>query len=143
MHQQALALFREAKDRLGIAGGLLNLGKVAQHRNDAAHAARCYSEALATWKGSGFRQGVAEAFEALGTAAVDARQEKRGARLLGAAEALRESIGAVIPLVDRIDYDRAVAAVRAALGDTTESTWAEGRAMSLDQAVEYVLRGRP
>jgi DNA-binding CsgD family transcriptional regulator len=58
------------------------------------------------------------------------------ARLWGVAEALREAMGTPIPPVFRTDYDRSVVAARAQLGEKAfAAAWAEGRAMTLEQAL--------
>jgi hypothetical protein len=60
--------------------------------------------------------------------------------LFGAADALRKWIGAPLPLGDKPLYDRYLEMTRAALNkDEFDKAWAEGAAMSLDQAVEYAL----
>ena len=65
---------------------------------------------------------------------------QRGLVVLGAVEALLESIGAVLDIVVREPYERAVAAARAELGDEAfEKAWQEGRAMSMEQAIQYAL----
>ena len=57
---------------------------------------------------------------------------------------LRESLGAPTTLVDRATVKRATATARAAFGDAAFSTaWAEGRAMTLEQAVAYALDESP
>jgi hypothetical protein len=62
------------------------------------------------------------------------------ARLFGAAEALRAAIGSPIPPIERAEYERAVAASRTALGEAAfAAAWAEGRAMTLERAVEFAL----
>ncbi len=62
------------------------------------------------------------------------------ARLLGASEALLEAMGIVMHPVERSEIDRDVAAVREQLDEATfEAAWAEGRAMSLEEAVAYAL----
>ena len=44
---------------------------------------------------------------------------------------------------DRVDWDRAVATVRAILSESAYSNaWTEGRAMSRDEAVAYALEPR-
>ena len=64
----------------------------------------------------------------------------RAARLFGAAEGLRQAMGALLPPVHRAEHDRSVAAVRTALGEGAfAAAWAEGRAMSLDEVVALVL----
>ncbi len=57
-------------------------------------------------------------------------------RLWGAAEALREAMGTLIPPVYRADYEQSIAATRAQLGQKAfAAAWAEGRAMTPDQAL--------
>jgi hypothetical protein len=66
---------------------------------------------------------------------------RRAARIFGAAEALREAHRFPLPSVDRVDYE-CVPAIAAALGDEAfAAAWAEGRAMTLEQACAYALAG--
>ena len=68
-------------------------------------------------------------------------QMERAARLLGAAEAAREELGYPLPISARVDHDPAMAALRASLAEATLARlWAEGRAMSMEQAIAYALR---
>ena len=70
------------------------------------------------------------------------RQLRRAARLFGAAETLRRAIGAALSPGARVDYDRDVAAVRAQLDEETFAMeWAEGQALTMEQAIEYALGG--
>ena len=58
------------------------------------------------------------------------------AKLWGAAEALREAIGAPIPPLERPTYECAVTAIRTQLGEETfAAAWALGRSMTPDQAL--------
>ena len=69
-----------------------------------------------------------------------AGQLEQAARLGGASEALREANDIVIPPIDRAPYEGSVAAVRSQLDEATfAAAWAEGRAMTLEQAVAYAL----
>ena len=62
------------------------------------------------------------------------------ARLWGAASAVRGVEGWPLPPVVRADYDRDVAAARTQFGETAfAAAWAEGRAMTLEQAIAYAL----
>ena len=69
-------------------------------------------------------------------------QPEWAARLFGAAETLREAIGALeieIPLLTD-DYDRILNNVRAELrNEAFEAVWAEGQAMTMEEAVECAL----
>jgi predicted ATPase len=75
-----------------------------------------------------------------GCATIQGHHE-RGARLFGAAEALREATGVQIHFSpNRALYEQQVAVVRAQLDATTMATaWAEGRAMTWEHAITYAL----
>ena len=65
---------------------------------------------------------------------------EQAVRLFGAAAVLRETTRASLPPAHRAEYDRRVAAARAALDETTFAVaWEEGRALSLEQAVTFAL----
>ncbi|MGH8104339.1 MAG: hypothetical protein ACREJQ_07455, partial [bacterium] len=66
------------------------------------------------------------------------------AKLLGAADALREAIGSPLPPSERADHDRTLAAVCSALGDAAfTAAFAAGRALPLAAAIEYALSDDP
>lgn len=74
------------------------------------------------------KEGIAACLEGLAAAAGAVGQLEQAARLFGAAEALRESLGASLPPAERADHDRQSAAVRAALGQPEfAAAWAQGR----------------
>ena len=86
---------------------------------------------------------IPDFFECLAVLASDAESYREAARLFGAADTLRQRTGMVRYTVYDADYDASVAAVRAALGDSDfESAWAEGAALSTDEAIAYAQRGR-
>jgi hypothetical protein len=61
------------------------------------------------------------------------------ARLCAAEEALRRAHGFELGPVDRKLLDETVAAVRIALGETFEESWAAGAEIELVEAVELAL----
>ena len=66
--------------------------------------------------------------------------KRRAVRLWGAAVVAREHLGIPLPPVDRAIYDCTMTAVRAELDDTAwQAAWAEGRAMTREQAIAYAL----
>jgi hypothetical protein len=68
------------------------------------------------------------------------KQLEQLVRLLGAAESVCATLGFCPPRSDPEEYAETVAKGRAVLSDTAFSAlWAEGRAISLEQAVEYAL----
>jgi len=67
-------------------------------------------------------------------------QPVRSARLWGAAEALREALGIVFSPVEQRLYGAYIATMRIQLDKTArEVAWAEGQAMTFEEAVEYAL----
>jgi predicted ATPase/class 3 adenylate cyclase len=152
--EEALSLFRELNDVISTLECLLTLGDVARHRGDHQRAAGLIEECLgeiAIQQGDhanarsmfekslslayslGIRMRVAAAFEGLAASAQALGETQRAGRLLGAAEALRESIGAPLPTPSQTihghpDEDR----------EWLEAV-ADGKAMALEEAVSFAL----
>ena len=60
--------------------------------------------------------------------------------MFGAAETLVASIRLEISPAERAHYDQAIAAARAALGkEGFNAAWAEGRGLTMEQAIAYAL----
>jgi hypothetical protein len=69
---------------------------------------------------------------------------QRAARLFGAAEGLRASANSPMAGQERGEYEQNVAALRALLdAKALEAAWAEGRAMTLDEAAAYAVGAGP
>ena len=140
--QESLALSQE------VVGGksfgvstLYVLGQVAHSRGDYERATDLYKESIErAWeRRSKYLIGVR--LEALGGVVVAQGQPERGARLLGATEALRQETGtALIDPYDRANHDRSLAALHTQLDEEAfKAAWEEGRAMSVEEAVEFAL----
>ena len=90
----------------------------------------------------GDRIALAQSLEDLAVLAGCEQLPERAIRLLGAAEAYCETLGAPPPVADPTDHERTVAEGRSALGEAGfAAAWAEGRAMSLEQAIGCALEG--
>jgi non-specific serine/threonine protein kinase len=118
------------------------LGNIASHQGNFDRATGLLRDSLMLRKELGSKLGVAECLERLAGVAGGQGRPDRAVRLLGAAEAVRRSIGSPLPDADRSDYEGNVTAARAALGEEAFATgWAEGRAMTLEEAIEFALGG--
>ncbi len=85
---------------------------------------------------------IASCLERLGEVVAAQQEPAWAARLWGAAETLRQSIGTPMAPVYRASYERALAASRQALGDQMfAAVWVQGRNMSAEQAV--AVQGKP
>jgi ATP/maltotriose-dependent transcriptional regulator MalT len=140
---EALAIYRELGDTRGIVICHVGLGLTELAKGDHEQAALLFEKTLRLLRGPGEKSAVAYAL--LGLAGADAARGEpaRAGRLWGAAEALREESGVTLSHWDLYgyDYEGRVSAARNMLGDegAWEGAWAEGRAMTPDQAVEYAL----
>ena len=145
--EQALALFQEINRQDGIAHLLYAQARVATVQQDAAHGQALYEQGIQVARESGDTLTIIPGLEGLAAAVAAQGNHVWAAHLWGAAEALRETMGAPLPLVERTSYQRAVASSRTQLGEQTFAiAWAEGRTMSLEQALvtpEQVARPTP
>jgi serine/threonine-protein kinase PknK len=110
-------------------------------QGDYAGARSLYEESLVIGRELGVRWGICTSLMGLGGVAVGMGQVERGARLLGAAEALLEAIGAVLAPDDRVVYEQGVASARAQLSEEEfDKAWAEGRGASHDYGAGHRVR---
>jgi non-specific serine/threonine protein kinase len=138
---QALVAFRAVGDRRGIALSLSTQGELAVDEGDLVAAERLYAESLGIQYQAGDRLAVAQLLELLARLRSLAGDAIEAGCMWGAAQALREAIGAPLPLADRADYERRVDTARktAEDADSFELAWQQGRALSIDQAVDRVM----
>ena len=135
LEEESLVLYKEIGTPWGVAMSLSLLGRVAAVQGDQA-AARALSQESLAFAGKGDKALIAFCQEGLAGVVAAQGEPAWAARLWGAAETLREVIRAPIPSVERANYERSVAAARERLGEQAFTTaWAEGRALSLEQAL--------
>ena len=140
--ERGLALSREIGDRQGTSVALYILAGLVQTEGDYEQATRLFEEGLELSAEVGNETNVAYCLEGLAGVAGTQGRVARAARLWGAAEALLEAIEvtAYIYASDRSLYQSRIPAARAQLGEAAfDEAWAEGKAMTPEEAVEYVL----
>ncbi len=87
--------------------------------------------------------GVPDALEVLGGLAGEEGNHRAAARLFGSAYGIRQRMGVVRFKVWDGGYEASVAVVRNAMGEKDfNAAWAEGAAMSTEEAIAYAQRGR-
>ncbi|MBC8134574.1 MAG: tetratricopeptide repeat protein [Fibrella sp.] len=140
LFEESLSLFRGLNDDGGIAWSLNHLGDVAYRHSEFTQAQAWFEESLNLFRTAGDREGVAENLRDMAAVFGDRKDVQKAARLWGAAEALRENIGAPLPPVEQERYDRQVARIRSS-GDssTFAAAWREGRTLTWEQATIYAL----
>jgi len=134
--EESLGLYRETGEGLSIAEALSLLGRVEARQGDHARARALFEESLAIARKVDHKLNIASCLEGLAGVVAAEGKPTWATRLWGAAEALREAIGAPIPPVERANYEQAVAVAHAKLGEQAfAAAWAEGRTMTLEQAL--------
>ena len=138
---EALTSARALGSKRGTAEALRSLGFLASRQGEYDQAVAHFKESLGVYRHLGNKAEIQRLLEGMAMAVGSQRQPLRAARLLGAAEALREALGVVLHTADRPDHDRAVADIRSVVGEEAfNAAWAGGRTMALEQAIEYALR---
>ncbi len=139
LHDESMSIKRGLGSLGGQAEGQYGLGLVEYAEGDYQAACALHKEALFTLRRRGDRRRVLRSLNAFACAAT--RQEPDlAARMWGAAQSLEEQIGSPMPPNEKERFDQRVAVAREALGiDAFAAAWADGRAMSMDQAIDFAL----
>jgi DNA-binding CsgD family transcriptional regulator len=141
--EEALALGRRRADRLATSIALYNLAQLALGEADHELALNTLTEGSTLSLQMGDLANLSYFLEGLAVVAASRGEAGRSARLFGAAEGSMEEAGGPVYnyyMPDRALYERTQAAARSRLDDAAwTAAWAEGRAMSPEEAVEHAL----
>jgi len=160
-YKKAEAYFEEAR-ALSVEGSdanlLCRLGYVASSQGHHKKGKTLLTEALALFRERGHKWGMANCLDAIAFIAVAQDQMEQATRLLGAVDYLQGTIDVKkiaytsvpellqsvkvfwMPSFVQSEYDQNVTAAREKLGeDRFAKLWAEGCAMSLEDAIKYAL----
>jgi tetratricopeptide (TPR) repeat protein len=139
-YREAIDIAREQGNKLHEAISRSNLSYVAHHQGDHKQAEAFAVEGLTLLLELENTRYIPQGLAMLAGPVAAQGNPRKAARLLGASEALLEAMGLCLQAGDRFEAERNEAAVREQLDDAAfEAAWAEGRAMSLDEAIAYVL----
>jgi predicted ATPase/DNA-binding XRE family transcriptional regulator/Tfp pilus assembly protein PilF len=139
LFEESLMIRREVGDTRGVATMLCSMGHLAYIDGDDSRAAPLLTESLTLAKAVGDNSIIAHCLEDHARMRCGQGLAEQAAWLFGATAALREASGASVQPDERADYDRNLATVRAALGDTVfTAAWEHGQALSLDEVIDLV-----
>ena len=143
MHED-LAFCRSFGDSHGVANALRGLACLAYGQGDTTGATTLLKDGLVLFGALADTPCIAQNLALLAYVATLEGRHRRAAGLLGAAEALRGGTGITLRPSARAVHDPTVTAARSGLGDEAfAAAWAEGRAMTPEQAVAYALDEQP
>lgn len=142
-YEESYALSAERNDRRKMAHTLTNLGQTLVYQGELNSARLRLTECLAICSDLGERRSVLAGLENLALVELRDGSHERGTVCYGAAEALRETDGIPQNPFERDEHREPVSRLRELLGEEAfAAAWAKGRAMSMEQAIDYALSGK-
>ncbi len=139
--EESLVLLRGIKFPYQESRSRYMLGQVALCEGNYAQARSLYAQALTILAEMGHLWSALYPLDSLGRLAAAEQQFERAARLFAIVEQLCGTLGTALVPTERVEHERAVAVVRAALGEPAfAAAWAAGRALTLEQAIAYALQ---
>jgi len=147
-HTQCLAAARVVQNHRLAALALLNLGTLALRRGELEAAEAWIRESLEIWSWLGVRLQASAALAALGLVSAERGDHHRALRIVSAAMAFGEKAGSSVertaPFWFGDDMSIRLQRLRGALeSNATATISAEGRRMSLEDAIAYALAREP
>lgn len=136
--EEALALCRELGKKESISGNLLNLGFIAYAEGDFEAAQTHFAEGLRTARELGNKKNISYSLDGFAAISVKAGELEQSARLAGAAEHLRESVGLEIEPNERRCRDSYLAELKTKMNiaDFAEA-YEQGRKLKPEEAIMF------
>jgi len=133
------SMAKELGDTWCASVALAGIGRMRLLDGSPADAVQPLQDALRLAVARRDKRAIADCLQGLGSAVGQLGQPHDGARLLGAAEATLEAIGASPTAVERVLDEQVRPALRAELGQDFDYKLAAGRSLPLDEAVALAL----
>ncbi len=140
LYDEAVHLSRAVSPRKSLPNVLVEAGMLLARLGELDRAAAYQRESLRLNLERGARYGIYSSLGVIGSTLYAQGQTERAARLVAAAEALRETLGASRPEGYGPLHERLLAGLRKKLGEAAfDDAWAAGRAMRLEDAIAEAL----
>jgi len=142
-YEKSLAVCRQTGNRRREAIALVNLSYAAQYQGEYRQAEDYARQGLALLYELRLKYHSTIVLSMLAGPVAAQGNARRAATLLGASEAIFESMSVSLQPADKVEIDRYVVLAREQLAETEfQAAWAEGRQMSFEQAVGFALSGK-
>ena len=139
-YEESLMQFQQIGDSWGVAGVIRDLGDLACREGDHRRASGLYRDAVAIFHKLGHRRGMAVVLDHLAACANNGDRPDWALKLAGAAAVMRENLGISLSTAEREQLDQTIHTACERLPKPEQSkAWAEGRSMTADQVLEFVL----
>jgi predicted ATPase/class 3 adenylate cyclase len=138
--EESLSLSQNTGQQSSGAWAIAQLGYVALRQGDEAQARARFTQAQHLFAKGGLKIGVVYALEGFATLAVQQGRPERAARLFAWADATRDAIHNTRRPVEQLEVDHELNAIRSQIDEVmVETARAEGRAMTMEQAIAFAL----
>jgi predicted ATPase/class 3 adenylate cyclase len=138
LHEESLRIFEEVRDDTwGLGNALAGLAGLATARGDPAEARERILRALDAWEEQGNALVIVSQLRFLAMVANEMGQPERAIRLAGFAATWRKKVGGQVPDAFFPFTDPREAAAKVLDEASVERAWADGSAMSLEDALAY------
>jgi non-specific serine/threonine protein kinase len=139
LSEEALALSQASRHAWGTANTFSNLGLAVFQQGDHKRATELFKQGLRLFQELGDIVGMTECLEGLALRHAEV-EPARFVQLFAMADRQRSSISAPLPPYLRAAYRRYLEAAQSQMSDGAwTARWAEGSAMTLEQAIAYAL----
>ncbi|MBV9787232.1 MAG: tetratricopeptide repeat protein [Chloroflexi bacterium] len=136
LFEDSLQHFRDLGDKSSMATSLKHLGQVALFQGNVEQAAAWSRESFALYRDAGVKLGIAECLESMATIVWKQGAAAWAIRLVSAAAALRDELGAQLAAADRAHYDQMLSTAKRQLGaQAFQVAWDLGQTLTPEQAV--------
>jgi tetratricopeptide (TPR) repeat protein len=117
-----------------------DLAHILRYEGKHTEALAAYRETIKDWQRMGHRAAIAHQLESVAFINKAMEETDKAVQLLGAAERLREIIEINMTPQEHDEYEKEAADLKANMDEKDfKSLWAEGRSMSMDEAIELAL----
>jgi predicted ATPase/DNA-binding SARP family transcriptional activator len=142
LYQDSASKLRKIRDKYWLALLVRRLGQIALREGDYEIAFANYTESLKMNVEIDDQRGILACLSAFAGIHLARGNAEFTAHLFGAVQALISETNLRILQIDRFEYERNLAALHDQLDQSVlEKAWAKGEAMTMQQAVEFALKG--
>jgi predicted ATPase len=143
LYQEGANSFRRLGEGWGMARSATDLGYLACDQNDPVTGHSLFEEALVIFLELGHKRGTAKVLEGFAHLAVHENNPKRALKLVGAASALRQTIGAPCRPREQAKLDATLKPAWQGDSAAAKAAWVAGWRMQLEEAIQYALDRAP
>lgn len=144
LHEESLGIRRQLGDKQGMAWSFYCLGNVSYSKSDFAAARVSLAASLRLFRELADRKGMAENLKETAAVLLAQSETRNAARLWGASQSLRESIGSPMAPLEKVRHEGLLEQARLSLGENAfAAAWDKGCSLTWEQAAAVALGEQP